>query len=146
MAAAEIRVRPARRPDREAITALLCEMGYPNVVDPNTFLWVLNHPEVNVFVAVDKIDRPIGMISLSHRPLLIAQGRVATIQEMIVTASWRGQGVGEKLLAAAITHAKGLSAKRIELIAELSTDLDISYFERRGFVAAPVAVLRLEED
>src|SRR4051794_23543677 len=64
------RIRPARRGDVESIAMLMGELGYPNAPDAATVHWVLSHPEMEVIVAADSLDKPIGLITLSHRPQL----------------------------------------------------------------------------
>jgi N-acetylglutamate synthase-like GNAT family acetyltransferase len=138
------KIRPARLADREAITSLVRELGYRQGPDANIMLWVLNHPEVDVFVAADRNDRAIGFVGLSHRPQLRLCGRITTIDELVVAENWRRRGVGRKLLAAAIERAKALSAKRIELCTHKGRQVfPRAFYERNGFVEIDSAVLRL---
>jgi GNAT superfamily N-acetyltransferase len=60
------------------------------------------------------------MLSLSHRPQLRFKGRIATIDELVVTEAWRRRGVGRALVLHAIERAKVLSVKRLELVAARS--------------------------
>ncbi len=140
------KIRQARRGDREAIGTLLKDLGYADAADSNTQLWVLNHPEIDVFVAVDNLDRPIGFVSLSHRPQLRLRGRIATIDELVVALAWRGKGAGSKLIAAAVARAKALSARRVELLTfPDQASSGRSFFQRNGFAVADSAVMRLCE-
>jgi GNAT superfamily N-acetyltransferase len=68
-----------------------------------------------VYVAGDAQDRPIGLLSLSHRPQLRLSGRVATIDELVVALAWRRKGVARALMQRALERAKVLSVKRVEL-------------------------------
>jgi N-acetylglutamate synthase-like GNAT family acetyltransferase len=139
-----VKIRPARRGDREAIASIFKELGCPDAADSNTVFWVINHPEIDLFVAVDHLDRPIGFVSLSHRPQLRLRGRITTIDELVVASAWRGKGVGSKLVATAIDRAKALSARRVELLAP-SAGVRPTFFERNGFVRGEVAVMLLGE-
>jgi GNAT superfamily N-acetyltransferase len=76
---------------------------------------VLSHPEIEVYVAADAQDRPIGLLSLSHRPQLRLAGRVATIDELVVMLVWRRKGVARALMQRALERARVLSVKRVEL-------------------------------
>lgn len=141
-----VKIRPARRGDREAIAVLIKESGYHDAADASTQLWVLNHPEIDVFVAVDTGDRPVGYLSLSHRPQLRLRGRIATIDELVVSSMWRGKGVGSKLLAAAVARAKALSARRVDLLTVPDrTSSRRAFYARNGFVEVDTAVMRLAE-
>jgi GNAT superfamily N-acetyltransferase len=109
------RIRLARRGDGEHLGALLHEFGHPGAGDTGTVHWVLSHPEIEVYVAADAQDRPIGLLSLSHRPQLRLSGRVATIDELVVAAPWRRKGVARALMQRALERARVLSVKRVEL-------------------------------
>ncbi len=140
------RIRPARRGDAEAIKSLLGELGYPKGGDAATVNWLISHPEMELFVAGDALDKAIGVISLSHRPQLRVQGRIATIDELVVTAAWRRRGVGRALVKRAIERAKVLSCKRIELVTHRRRDeVPRAFYEACGLVEANVAVFRLAE-
>jgi GNAT superfamily N-acetyltransferase len=128
---AGFRLRPGRRGDGEALSALLKELGYPEGVDASTVNWVVSHPEIEIHVAVDPHDRPIGMLALSHRPQLRHRGRVATIDELIVTSGWRRRGVARALVKRALERAKALGAKRLELRTHpLTKDLGVESFAK----------------
>ena len=114
-ASTAFRIRLARRGDGEQLGALLLELGHPGAGDTSTVHWVLSHPEIEVYVAGDAQDRPVGLISLSHRPQLRLCGRVATIDELVVAAAWRRKGVGRALMQRALERARVLSVKRVEL-------------------------------
>lgn len=109
------KLRSARRGDTDALSALIGELGYPEGVDPATLHWVVSHPEIEIIVAVDSTDRPMGMITLSHRPQLRLKGRVATIDELVVATRWRRKGVAKSLIKRAMERSKVLGAKRLEL-------------------------------
>jgi len=140
------RLRNARRGDVEAIALLLGELGYPNAPDASTVHWVLSHPEMEVICAVDALDKPIGLITLSHRPQLRMKGRIATVDELVVTERWRRKGVGRTLVRRAIERAKSLSAKRVELNTHKGRgEVVRSFYEACGFAEADALVLRLGE-
>jgi len=130
------RIRRARRGDAEALAALLRELGFPEGSDTQTVHWVTSHPEIEIFVACDPQDRPVGMLSLSHRPQLRLRGRIATVDELVVTEAWRRRGVGKAMLLHAIERAKVLSVKRLELATRQdSTGETARFYESCGFVA-----------
>jgi GNAT superfamily N-acetyltransferase len=130
------RIRRARRGDAEALAALLRELGFPEGSDTQTVHWVTSHPEIEIFVACDPQDRPVGMLSLSHRPQLRLRGRIATVDELVVTEVWRRRGVGKALLLHAIERAKVLSVKRLELASRQDGGSEMArFYESCGFVA-----------
>ncbi len=144
--APSFRIRRARRGDAESLAALLREMGYPHGSDAQTVHWVISHPEIEIFVAADVQDRPVGMVSLSHRPQLRLRGRVATVDELVVTESWRRRGVGRALMQQVIERcgARALSVKRLEVCSYGQEELR-GFYESCGFVKMDRQVLRYAE-
>ena len=128
------RVRLARRGDGEQFGTLLAELGHSGAGDTPTVHWVLSHPEIEVHVAADASDRPLGLLSLSHRPQLRLSGRIATIDELVVLSSARRQGVGRALVLRALERAKVLSVKRVELqLPSVPTEETFRFCEAMGF-------------
>lgn len=123
--------------------ALLAEFGLS--ADPNTVTWIISHPEMELLVAADQLDKVIGFITLSHRPVLKTGGRAATIDELNVAPAWRRKGVGRELLRRVVERAKVLSVKRLELQTYGAVNGDLSAFFRAcGFEQAESAVFRLK--
>lgn len=60
----------------------------------------------------------------------------ARLQEIDVFPAWRGQGLGDALMAAALTHLDGLGVSTVIVGAD-EDDWPLSWYRRRGFV--PVA-------
>ena len=144
MAEPTFRIRPARRGDREGIANLLAEVGYANACDSSTLSWVISHPEMEVHLAVDPLDRALGMVALSHRPQLRLKGRIATIDELVVTQAWRGKGIGKELLARAVARVKVLGCKRLE-ICTFERQAGPAFLAKYGFAVVDSALMRLGE-
>lgn len=128
------------------MVALLRELGYPQGTDQQTVHWVISHPEIEIFVAGDPHDRPVGMVSFSHRPQLRLRGRVATIDELVVTETWRRRGVGRALIRQILERCKVLSAKQLQLISPMaSTPETRSFYIACGFSEVDSGVFRYLE-
>lgn len=140
------RLRPARRGDRDSAFDLLVQLGYEKLTRDgvgSALAWVLSHPEMEVVVAADALDKPIGLVSFSHRPQLRLSGRVFTIDELVVAAAWRAKGVGKALLLAAVTRAKILGVKRVELASHRGRESYArDFYVKNGFSEQDSAVLR----
>jgi putative acetyltransferase len=82
-------------------------------------------------------DRAVGCCAL----LAMGEGSFE-IGKMAVAEDCRGGGIGRKLLAHVIEHARGIGARRLYL--ETSTKLPnaIHLYESRGFVHLPVERVR----
>lgn len=143
----QFRIRAGRRGDAEQIAVLFAELGYPNAPDSSSVHWVISHPEMEVIVAADALDKAVGVVTLSHRPQLRMKGRIATIDELVVATPWRQKGVGKALVKRAIERAKILSVKRIELLTHGETTSELGrFFDGLGFRQEPgIGVFRLVE-
>lgn len=137
------RIRRARRGDAEVMASLLRELGYPQGTDQQTVHWVVSHPEIEIFVAGDPQDRPVGMLSFSHRPQLRLRGRVATIDELVVTEAWRRRGVGRALVKQILERCKVLSVKQLQLIStQTTTEGTRNFYTACGFSEVDAGVFR----
>lgn len=140
---ASFRVRPARRGDAQGIVSILNDAGAQ--ADSQTFTWIISHPEVEVLVAADSLDKVIGVVALSHRPLLKVGGRAATIEELGVAKNWMRRGVGRELLKRAVERAKVLGVKRLEVETYQGVTPELeAFFQATGFERANVGVFRLK--
>ncbi|MFZ5438699.1 MAG: GNAT family N-acetyltransferase [Myxococcota bacterium] len=136
------RIRPARRGDASPIVTLLGESGAQ--ADPNTVTWIISHPEMELLVAADQLDKVIGFVTFSHRPMLKTGGRSGTIDELCVANAWRRKGVGRELLRRAVDRAKVLSVKRLEVQTFSAVTPELTAFFRAcGFDLADVGTFRL---
>lgn len=136
------KVRPARRGDATPITALMAELGF--VADAATVTWIVSHPEMELLVAADALDKAIGILCLAHRPQIRLGGRAASIEELLVTQAWRRKGVGRELLKRAVERARVLGVKKLEVQSLTAASPEAAAFLLAcGFVAADTSVYRL---
>ena len=103
------------------------------------------HYEMELVVAADALDKAVGFISLSHRPILKLGGRSGVIDEVLVTKAWRRRGVGRELLKKVVERAKVLSVKRLEVQSHGAPDEGLlAFFKACGFELASAGVFRLK--
>lgn len=137
------RVRPARRGDATPIVALLAELGVN--ADPNTVTWIISHPEMEIMVAADALDKVVGFITFSHRPVLKTGGRSGTIDELNVAKAWRRRGVGRELLRKVVERAKVLSVRRLSIETYGPVTEEVSqFFAACGFERTELGVFKLK--
>ncbi len=137
------KVRAARRGDAAPLVALLAEEGI--TADAHTVTWIISHPEMELVVAADALDKAVGFITLSHRPILKLGGRSGVIDELLVTKSWRRRGVGRELLKKVVERAKVLSVKRLEVQSHGAPDEGlVAFFKACGFDLSSAGVFRLK--
>ncbi len=115
----DYRIRPLKRGDRDAAFRLLAADGWivPAVDQETAISWVVQHPEMESFVAHDAAiySRLFALITMSHRPQLRLGGRVACIDAFVVAPEQRHRGIGHDLLAQALRRSEALGCKRVEI-------------------------------
>lgn len=134
----DYRIRPLKRGDRDAAFKLLAADGWgvPAGDQELAISWVVQHPEMESFVAHDAaaFSKLFGMITMSHRPQLRLGGRVACIDLFLVAPDQRHKGIGHDLLTQALRRSEALGCKRVEVYLPPQGDSRLAFFEGNGFV------------
>jgi GNAT superfamily N-acetyltransferase len=141
-----VTVRRARPGDASYVFALVEQLGYApeHRGFDETFAQVVRHPEAAVFVATEGM-KVIGYLAMSHRPQIRLGGRAAAIDELVVDDKRRGEGVGTALLDAAISHARGLGCKRVDLATSRArSSYQRGFYVAHGFHESDAALLRFD--
>jgi ribosomal protein S18 acetylase RimI-like enzyme len=133
------KVRRARRGDATPILALLADANLS--CDSSTVNWIISHPEMEIFVAADTFDKALGFLTLSHRPMLKASGRTASVDELIVASAVRRRGVGRELLRHGVERARVLGVKRLQIEARHhEIEVALPFLKACGFETSALQV------
>jgi pyrroline-5-carboxylate reductase len=124
--ATEAQLRPARPADVPAITQLLAGFARIGLVRDRTTEDVKR--DLGGFTVAVLDDRVVGSVALRvHSPLL------AEIASLSVAEGHHGQGLGRRLIQAAVLRAHARGVRRL-----FAFTLRVRLFEQLGFRAAPV--------
>ncbi len=139
-------VEVVREPTEELVSAfgrLLPQLsGSAPLLDEAAIARMLIHDANTVFVA--RIDGHIvGTLTLVMVP--IPSGLRARIEDVVVDASARGNGVGTALTIAAIGCARSANARTVDLTSRPDRDSAGRLYERLGFRERDSRVYRLTE-
>ncbi len=130
-------IRTATHADIPTILGLVQQMGYPLDAEIRTPVaaQLLADPCHSILVAEDGATptKVIGFIDVNIRRQLHHRQPVATIDELCVDGSCRGQGIGAKLLDAAVEAARTAGAEILELTSNKRRTEAIAFYQRRGF-------------
>ena len=147
-------IRPAQTADRKAVQQLLDEQNRFHVellpgffrehpTDNARIDQVLDDPDAVLLVAeVDTSVVALAEIRCTQTkdlPILV-QKRYAYIQEMIVSASCRGAGIGAALMASAREWARSRGATSLRTSVVPGNLLARAFYEREGFGAIMVSL------
>ena len=100
---------------------------------------LVDSPELTLFVARSDAH-VVGTLTLVT--FVIPTGVRAWIEDVVVDKSARGMGVGEALTSAAISKARELGARSIELTSRPSREAANALYQKLGFVPRETNVYR----
>ena len=133
-------IRPARTEDFPSILSLLGQLSeametpvaaIPESVAANIQRF-MQSPDHALFVAERRGD-VLGLISLNVRHTLLNPRPVALIDELVVTDSARGMGIGRRLVAQAIRYAREEDCGELEVGTERANAAAQTFYRECGF-------------
>jgi ribosomal protein S18 acetylase RimI-like enzyme len=93
---------------------------------------LIKDPVHHLLLAKDK-DKVVGLVNFTIRKTILHPGPSGLIDELVVSRSYRGKGIGEKLLSAAIEKCRELGCCEVEVSTEKSNSLAREFYQRCGF-------------
>jgi len=104
---------------------------------------VINSKDVGDILVVRQHDDIIAMVNLLYTVSTALGGRVGILEDMVVTPTVRGSGVGSKLLTYAIKFAKEKGCMRLTLLTD-KENLDAQrFYQQHGFSTSTMMPLRI---
>ncbi len=136
----DIIIREATEQDLPAIKGLMAELieavGDTGGFDVNAAMENCRTLLKNVdsYILVAEVDENvIGVVNLDIRRTILHSGLSGLIDEMVVAESYRGKGVGRKLIDAAAEKCKLSGCCEIEVSTELTNTKARSFYKSCGF-------------
>ncbi len=95
---------------------------------------LLKHPERGqILLACDESAGVIGMVSAQLVISTAVGAPSAWIEDMVIAPSYRGQGLGKQLLAAAADWARQQGAQRLQLLADADNAPALGFYQHLGW-------------
>lgn len=104
---------------------------------------IIEHRETGRILVLRQDENILGMVSLLFTVSTACGGRVALLEDMIMRLEYRNNGLGSKLLQAAIELAKHEGCLRLTLLTDRANDSAIRFYQRNGFSISAMMPLRL---
>ncbi|MHA8089861.1 GNAT family N-acetyltransferase [Aquirufa antheringensis] len=130
-------IRKAEQSDAASVKRLLEELEnreFDQEIFDRIYAEYLHTPLTLMQVAVHGEDEIVGFISCKGQSLLHHEGLVFEIQELIVTASQQGRGVGRQLIATLKTELAQLGAKSLEVTSNKKRKEAHAFYQSVGFL------------
>jgi len=136
----DITITPATEIDLPSIKPLLLELmdAMDNTEDfdveqsfENCGI-LIRDPAHHMLVAKDK-DTVVGFVNFTTRKTIMHPRPSGLIDEMIVSRSYRGRGIGKQLILAAIQRCRELECCEVEVSTEKSNTKAREFYLRCGF-------------
>jgi len=125
-------IRPAQLTDHDALFSLAGAFATSFAVERSAFesslATLLQSPDAFLAVAADG-DRVVGYVLGFDHPTFYANGRVAWVEEIMVSEESRRQGVGRQLMASFEHWARSRQSKLIAL----ATRRAAPFYQRLGY-------------
>jgi ribosomal protein S18 acetylase RimI-like enzyme len=86
--------------------------------------------------------RVLGMCTVQTLISTAEGGMVGLLEDLVVAADFRNQGLGEKLLAEAVGWAQYRGLKRLQLLADKNNLQALSFYEKKGWESTQLICLR----
>jgi len=101
---------------------------------------LLDTPSAVVLVA-ESDERVVGMVSMQSLVSTAIGERVGLIEDMIVTQSYRGKGIGSSLLEALIAESANKKYGRLALGADSRNSGAIAFYQKYGFTTSHMGLM-----
>jgi GNAT superfamily N-acetyltransferase len=116
----------------------------PNHVNQQRGLeMIVNNPEAGEILVLKSGGSVIGMVSLLYSISTALGGKVAILEDMIITKNFQSKGLGSKLLDAAIDFAHDRGCMRITLLTDFDNETAQAFYRKFGFSKSAMIPMRL---
>ena len=104
---------------------------------------IILDPTIGIILVARDDEKILGMINLLFTESTALGSKVANLEDMVVLAKSRGEGIGSKLMDYAISVAKKEGCKRITLLTDIENTKAQSFYQKKGFVKSKMTPYRL---
>ncbi|UOA07840.1 GNAT family N-acetyltransferase [Methylobacter sp. S3L5C] len=87
-------------------------------------------------------NRILGMCTVQTLLSTAEGGAVGLLEDLIVAADFRRQGIAEKLIAGAVDWAEVKGLKRLQLLADKNNRSALDFYEKQGWQSTQLVCLR----
>ena len=119
---------------------------FNETIQRNGLAMMLGDNEKCCIMVACKGEQTIGMCSAQLLISTAEGGMVALIEDMVVAKSYRGQGIGNKLLLSIEQWAKSRDAKRLQLLADKNNFSALRFYDQQNWSTTQLVCLRKKQE
>jgi ribosomal protein S18 acetylase RimI-like enzyme len=124
----ELEYHKSLMPDKFKIPDIVVsEKWLDSILDNNDIYLIVSEYKGKIVGAI------LYKIEKNHEDILLKERKYGYIEEMIVSESYRGKGIGKKLLNYAINDFKTKSLKDFEIDVWEKNKIGLRFYENQGF-------------
>ncbi len=136
----DITITPATEADLPSIKPLLLELmdamdnteGFDVEQSFDNCRTLIKDPAHHMLLAKNK-DKVAGLVNFTTRKTIMHPRPSGLVDELIVSRSYRGLGIGKQLILAAINKCQELDCCEVEVSTEKSNTKAREFYQRCGF-------------
>lgn len=104
---------------------------------------LLKSDQACILVAESSDDKNLrGMCSIQVLISTAEGGAVGLLEDLVIAAGFRNQGIGAKLLAEAVNWAERQGLKRLQLLADKNNSSALGFYECQGWQSTQLVCLK----
>lgn len=103
---------------------------------------IINNPNIGTIIVARNNGELIGMVNILYTVSTALGARVGMLEDMVVSKSARGCGVGSKLIEFALQYAAEQGCKRMTLLTDHDNEAAHSFYQKHGFSRSSMVVFR----
>ena len=104
---------------------------------------IIENKEIGQLLVLKDNQAVVGMVNLLFTISTALGSKVAILEDVIVHPDYRKQGLGSKLIEAAIAFAKENHCKRITLLTDSNNETAHTLYKKYGFTKSGMVPFRL---
>ena len=104
---------------------------------------IIENPEIGEILLLKTEEKIVGMVSLLYTVSTALGGKVAILEDMIISKAYRKNGFGKLLLNEAISLSKNRNCLRLTLLTDYNNNIAIHVYESFGFKKSEMIPMRL---
>ena len=146
-------IKKAELSDINQMVSLLKELfsiekdfTFNETIQRNGLAMMLGDNEKRCIMVATSGEQIIGMSSAQLLVSTAEGGMVALIEDMVIAKSYRGQGIGNKLLLSIEQWAKSRDAKRLQLLADKNNFSALRFYDQQNWATTQLICLRKKQE